>query len=48
MSEIIFVGRIVFFGGGGSGITPSLIKATAANATPAFTSIIVMCSFDPN
>lgn len=30
----------VFFGGGGSGITPSLIKATTANATPAFTSII--------
>jgi len=30
----------VFFGGGGSGITPSLIKATNANATPAFTSII--------
>lgn len=30
----------VFFGGGGSGIAPSLIKATSANSTPAFTSII--------
>lgn len=31
----------VFFGGGGSGITPSLIKTINANATtPAFTSII--------
>ncbi|MDB5205545.1 MAG: type sorting protein [Flavisolibacter sp.] len=30
----------VFFGGGGSGIAPSLIKATNANATPAYTSII--------
>ena len=30
----------VFFGGGGSSIAPSLIKATDANATPVFTSII--------
>lgn len=29
----------VFFSGGGSGITPSLIKATNANATPTFASI---------
>ncbi len=35
-----YTANTVFFGGGGSGITPSLIKATAANATPAFTSII--------
>ena len=35
-----YTNHTVFFGGGGSGITPSLIKATAANATPAFTSII--------
>lgn len=30
----------VYFGGSGSGITPSLIKATNANGTPSFTSII--------
>ncbi|HVF80617.1 MAG TPA: fibronectin type III domain-containing protein [Flavisolibacter sp.] len=30
----------VFFGGGGSGISPSLIKSTNADATPVFTSII--------
>lgn len=35
-----YTNHTVFFGGGGSGITPSLIKATSANATPAFTSII--------
>ena len=35
-----YTNHTVFFGGGGSGIAPSLIKATAANATPAFTSII--------
>ncbi|MES2776205.1 MAG: fibronectin type III domain-containing protein [Bacteroidota bacterium] len=35
-----FTNHTVFFGGGGSGVAPSLIKATAANATPAFTSII--------
>ncbi len=35
-----YTNHTVFFGGGGSGITPSLIKATAANATPVFTSII--------
>ena len=35
-----YTNHTVFFGGGGSGITPSLIKATAANATPAYTSII--------
>lgn len=35
-----YTNHTVFFGGGGSGITPSLIRATAANATPAFTSII--------
>jgi hypothetical protein len=35
-----YTNHTVFFGGGGSGITPSLIKATSANATPAYTSII--------
>jgi trimeric autotransporter adhesin len=35
-----YTNHTVFFGGGGSGVTPSLIKATAANATPVFTSII--------
>ncbi len=35
-----YTNHTVYFGGGGNGITPSLIKATAANATPAFTSII--------
>ncbi|MFZ1528052.1 MAG: fibronectin type III domain-containing protein [Ferruginibacter sp.] len=35
-----YTNHTVYFGGGGSGFTPSLIKATAANATPAFTSII--------
>ncbi len=35
-----YTNHTVFFGGGGSGIAPSLIKATAANATPVFTSII--------
>ncbi|MBL0202550.1 MAG: fibronectin type III domain-containing protein [Chitinophagaceae bacterium] len=35
-----YTNHTVFFSGGGSGITPSLIKATAANATPVFTSII--------
>ena len=35
-----YTNHTVFFGGGGSGITPSIIKATAANATPVFTSII--------
>ncbi len=35
-----YTNHTVYFGGGGSGITPSLIKATSANGTPAFTSII--------
>jgi Secretion system C-terminal sorting domain/Fibronectin type III domain/Bacterial pre-peptidase C-terminal domain len=35
-----YTNHTVYFGGGGSGITPSLIKATAANATPVFTNII--------
>jgi hypothetical protein len=35
-----YTNHTVYFGGGGSGFTPSLIKATAANATPTFTSII--------
>ncbi|TXH30868.1 MAG: T9SS type A sorting domain-containing protein [Cyclobacteriaceae bacterium] len=35
-----YTNHTVFFGGGGSGITPSLIRATSANATPTFTSII--------
>ena len=35
-----YTANTVFFAGGGSGITPSLIKATAANATPVLTSII--------
>ncbi len=35
-----YTNHTVFFGGGGSGITPSIIKATAANATPVYTSII--------
>lgn len=35
-----YTSHTVFFGGGGSGITPSLIRATNANATPTFTSII--------
>ncbi len=35
-----YTNHTVYFGGGGSGITPSLIRATNANGTPAFTSII--------
>jgi hypothetical protein len=35
-----YTNHTVFFGGGGSGITPSLIKSTASNATPTFTNII--------
>lgn len=35
-----YTNHTVYFGGGGSGFTPSLIKATNANATPTFTSII--------
>ncbi len=35
-----YTSNTVYFGGGGSGVTPSLIKATNANATPTFTSII--------
>jgi len=35
-----YTNNTVYFGGGGSSITPSLIKATNANATPSFTSII--------
>ncbi len=35
-----YTNHTVYFGVGGSGITPSLIKATSANATPVFTSII--------
>ncbi|MBL7730367.1 MAG: fibronectin type III domain-containing protein, partial [Chitinophagaceae bacterium] len=35
-----YTNHTVYFGGGGSGITPSLIRATNANATPTFTSII--------
>jgi len=35
-----YTNHTVYFGGGGSGITPSLIKATNANGTPTFTNII--------
>ena len=35
-----YTSNTVYFGGGGSGIVPSLIKATGANATPTLTSII--------
>ena len=35
-----YTNHTVYFGGGGSAITPSLIKATSANATPVYTSII--------
>lgn len=35
-----YTSHTVFFGGGGSGVTPSLIKATSANGTPSYTSII--------
>ncbi len=35
-----YTNHTVYFGGGGNGLTPSLIKATNANATPVFTSII--------
>ena len=35
-----YTNHTLFFAGGGSGITPSLIKVTSANATPVFTSII--------
>lgn len=34
-----YTSNAVFFGGGGSGIAPTLIKATSANGTPTFTSI---------
>jgi hypothetical protein len=35
-----YTSNLVFFGGGGSGVVPTLIKAVAANATPTFTNII--------
>lgn len=35
-----YTNHTVYFGGGGSGLLPRLIKATNANATPTFTSII--------
>jgi Secretion system C-terminal sorting domain/Bacterial pre-peptidase C-terminal domain/Fibronectin type III domain len=35
-----YTNHTVYFAGGGSGITPSLIKATNANGTPTFTSFI--------
>lgn len=35
-----FTNNTVYFGGGKSGVLPTLIKATNANATPTFTSII--------
>ncbi|MBI5372076.1 MAG: fibronectin type III domain-containing protein [Sphingobacteriales bacterium] len=35
-----YTNNTVFFGGGGSGLLPRLIRATNANATPTFTSII--------
>lgn len=35
-----YVDNTVFFGGGGSGIIPTLIRAQNANATPTFTNII--------
>ncbi|HMK05016.1 MAG TPA: T9SS type A sorting domain-containing protein [Ferruginibacter sp.] len=35
-----YTNHMVFFAGGGSGITASLTRATAANATPVFTNII--------
>jgi hypothetical protein len=35
-----FSSNTVYFAGGGSGITPSLLKATNANGTPVFTNII--------
>ncbi len=35
-----YTNHTVYFGGGGNGIAPSLIKATGANATPVLTSII--------
>ena len=35
-----YTNHTVYFGGGGSGLLPRLIKATSANATPVFTSII--------
>ncbi len=35
-----FTNNTVYFGGGRSGVLPTLIKATTANATPTFTNII--------
>lgn len=35
-----FTNNTVYFGGGKSGVVPTLIKATNANATPTFTNII--------
>ncbi len=35
-----YTNNTVFFAGGGSGVTPSLIKAANANGTPTFTNII--------
>lgn len=35
-----YTSNLVFFGGGKSGVVPTLIKAVAANATPTFTNII--------
>jgi len=35
-----YTNHTVFFAGGGGGVAPSIIKATDANATPVFTSLI--------
>jgi trimeric autotransporter adhesin len=35
-----YTNHTVYFGGGGSGVAPTLLKATATNATPTFTSIL--------
>jgi hypothetical protein len=35
-----YTANVVYFGGGGSGIAATLIKATSANGTPVFTNII--------
>jgi len=35
-----YTANLVFFGGGGSGVVPTLIRAVSANATPTFTNII--------
>ncbi len=35
-----YTNHTVYFGGGGNGLVPTLIKATSANATPVFTNLI--------